>query len=243
MLQNLCKMRKEDDSILRGAHDRADCSDTGEWYWGGSFCIPHEVTANKDGELDVKIPQEIVDAFDTSVEWKYKHVLGNSTMYGDRAMMVKSIGTLTYGFFCMQEPTFLFSCKVRPNDCCDYFGLVLKSDKDVGRCFVLALDCGMQRVSLLNLPMDVDPFWRQSCTNVGTPKEPGPDGIRVCEKPFNFRNGDIIDFKVVTDHDMMEIFVGEKVAFTYRSYEKPEYEIGLIVQDGNAEYYDIQITK
>ena len=25
------------------AHDRAEQSDKGEWYWGGTFCIPHEV--------------------------------------------------------------------------------------------------------------------------------------------------------------------------------------------------------
>lgn len=225
------------------AHDRADRSDTGEWYWGGAFCIPHEVTANEEGELDVKIPKEIVSAFNIPVEWKYKPILGNSKMYGDKTVVAESAETLTYGFFDMPEETFMFSCKVRPNNSYDHFGLVLKSDKDISRCLVLAFEKGMQRVSLLNLPMAVDPFWQQSCTNIGMPKDPGPDGIRVAEKPFNFNDGDVIDLKVVIDHDMMEIFVGEKVAFTYRSYEKPEYEIGLIVQDGNVEYYDIEITK
>lgn len=225
------------------AHDRADSSDTGEWFWGGTFCIPHEVTVNEDGELDVKIPEEIADSFSKKINWNYKHMLGNHTEYGNKTITVNSIGTLTYGFFEFNEPTFMFSCKIRPDDCRDSFGLILKSDKDAARYFVLSLDCGMQRVSLLNLPMDVDPFWRQSCTNVGAPKDPGPDGIRVCEKPFTFKNGDVIDFKIVVDHDMMEIFIGEKVAFTYRSYEKPEYEIGIMVQDGNAEYYDIEIKK
>lgn len=228
---------------LGWAHDRADNCDTGEWYWGGAFCVPHEVTTNEDGELDVKIPDEIVETFKTPVKWKYKHMFGNSKMYGDKTLTVNSIETLTYGFFDVQEPTFMFSCKVSPSDCRDYFGLILKSDKNVAKCLVLTLEAGMQRVSLLNLPMDVDPFWQQSCTNIGTPKDPGPDGIRVCEKPLNFKNGDIIDLKVFIDRDMVEIFVGKKVAFTYRYYEKPEYEIGLIVQDGNAEYYDIQITK
>lgn len=210
---------------------------------GRNFCIPHEVTVNEDGELDVKIPEEITDSFSKKINWNYKHMLGNHTTYGNKTITVNSIGTLTYGFFEFNEPTFMFSCKIRPDDCRDSFGLILKSDKDAARYFVLSLDCGMQRVSLLNLPMDVDRFWRQSCTNVGAPKDPGPDGIRVCEKPFTFKNGDVIDFKIVVDHDMMEIFIGEKVAFTYRSYEKPEYEIGIMVQDGNAEYYDIEIKK
>ena len=96
------------------AHDRADRSDTGEWYWGGAFCIPHEVIVNNEGELDVKIPKEIVQAFDTPVEWKFKNMLGESTMLGDKTLVVNSVGSLTYGFFDIQEPTYLFSCQVRP---------------------------------------------------------------------------------------------------------------------------------
>jgi beta-fructofuranosidase len=225
------------------AHDRARNSDTGEWYWGGAFCIPHEVAANEEGELDVKMPQEIVDEYRTPVEWTYHPVLGNSCTSGDKLVDINSIGTLSYGFFDMSEDTFLFSCKIRPNDCCDQFGLLLKSNEGAARCLTLAFECGMQRVSLLNLPMDVDPFWRQSCTNIGAPKDPGPDGVRVAEKPFTFKNEDVIDVKAAIDHDMVEIFVGEKVAFTYRSFEKPEHEVGIFVQDGNAEFYDIKINR
>lgn len=225
------------------AHDRAERSDNGEWYWGGAFCVPHEVAANQDGELDVKMPDEIAASFNDVVAWKHKPMLGDAKMYGSTSLDVHSPGTLSYGFFDVNEPAFLFKCKLQPKECYDNFGLLLKSDKAAARCLVLSFEPGMQRVSLLNLPMDVDPFWQQSCTNIGQPKDPGPDGIRVCEKPFSFQHKDIIDVKVLIDHDMVEIFVGESVAFTYRSYEKPEYEIGYIVQDGNVEYYGIEITK
>ena len=33
-------------------------SDKGEWYWGGTFCIPHEVVPTENGELNVKLPCE-----------------------------------------------------------------------------------------------------------------------------------------------------------------------------------------
>lgn len=225
------------------AHDRGKQSDTGEWYWGGAFCIPHEIRANEQGELDVRMPQEIAEAFTEAIPFQYENVLGTASLHGNKLIDVQSIGSLTYGFFDVTEEQFLFHCKIRPNDCCDHFGLLLKSDADADNCLLLSFECGMQRVSLLNLPMDVDPFWQQSCTNIGTPKDPGPDGIRVCEKPFSFQNGDIIDIKVAVDHDMVELFIGEKVAFTYRSYAKAEHETGIIVQDGNAEFYDIYFSK
>jgi len=42
---------------------------------------------------------------------------------------------------------------------------------------------------------------------------------------------------------MVEIFIGGKAAFTYRIYEEMDYDIGLLVQDGIVEYYDIVITE
>ena len=45
------------------------------------------------------------------------------------------------------------------------------------------------------------------------------------------------------EHDLVEAFVGEKVALTYRCYDAAEYEIGIIVQDGNAEYEEIIFMK
>lgn len=225
------------------AHDRGEQSDTGEWYWGGAFCIPHEVVKNEAGEFDVKMPKEIIASMQELVEWNYKPIWGKSENYGSKSIVVDAIGTLGYGFFEFDEETVMFRCKMKPNNCKDHFGLLLKSNEVASRCLELRIEPGMQRASLVNLPMGVDPFWVESCTNVGTPKDPGPDGIRVCEKPFTVADDDVIDVKVVIDHDMIEIFLGEKVAFTYRIYENTEYQIGLEVQDGTVQYYDISLTK
>jgi Beta-fructosidases (levanase/invertase) len=224
-------------------HDRANQNDEGEWYWGGEFCIPHEVYVNENEELNVKMPVEIENEFKEKIDWQYKSKLGNSKNYGNKLIEINSIGTMSYGFIENKEETFLFKCKIKSSDCNDQFGILLKSNEEISQCLMLTFDVGMQRVSLLNLPMDVDPFWRQSCTNIGNPKNPGPDGIRVCEKPFNFKNGDNIDIKILIDKDIMEIFVDQKIAFTYRLYKKQEQEIGIFVQDGNAEFYNIELLK
>lgn len=225
------------------AHDRAERSDQGEWYWGGEFCVPHEVAVNAEGELDVKMPKEISESIQEPVEWTYKSIWGETQRFGETSIVLNAEGTLNYGFFQFEEESVMFSCKMKVGDCRDHFGLLLKSDEKAARCLELRVEPGMQRISLVNLPMDVDPFWRESCTNVGEPKNPGPDGIRVCEKPFPVKMGDLIDVKVIIDDDMVEIFIGEKAAFTYRVYEKTDYNIGLQVQDGSVEYYDIKITK
>lgn len=225
------------------AHDRADASDTGEWYWGGAFCIPHEVVPTEDGGLDVKLPKEYEGLFGTPVEWKYIPVMGNAKAYGKDMLEFDSVSTCTYGFLEHREEQYMLSLKALPRECCDYFGVLLKSDKEASGCVLLEFDMAMQRVSLLNLPMGVDPFWVESCQAVPKPTEPGPDGVRVCEKPFKIENGKEIDIKVIVDHDMIEVFVGEQAAFTYRIYEKPLYETGLVAQDAKVEFYHIAISK
>ncbi|WP_320128579.1 family 43 glycosylhydrolase [uncultured Sphaerochaeta sp.] len=225
------------------AHDRAGNSDTGEWYWGGVFGVPHEVIQNTEGELDVKLPEEIEGQMVDPIAWKYKPVEGISRLITPKIISISSISTTTYGFFNIQDSGFIFKCTITPHEARDSFGLLLKSDNEASSCLVLSFETAMQRVSLLNLPMSVDPFWQQSCQAIPEPKDPGPDGFRVCEKPFPIYDNCGITVKVIVDNDLIELFIGDKIAFSYRSYAQAEHQLGLIVQDGNAEYKDIEILK
>lgn len=99
-----------------------------------------------------------------------------------------------------------------------------------------------QRVSLLNYPMPVDPFWEASVASMATAALPGPDGPRVAEDFLTFRDGEPIDVKILVDRDLVEVFVGETVALNYRWYDAAEFELGVIVQDGGATYEDIAIA-
>ena len=83
-------------------HDRAENSDRGEWYWGGTFCIPHEVVATSDGQLDVKLPEEYVNCFKEKVDWKYLPVMGEYKLYGDTTVELDGCGTTSYGF--LEQP-------------------------------------------------------------------------------------------------------------------------------------------
>ena len=49
------------------------CSDKGEWYWGGRFCIPHEVKLSETGDLLVDIPQEFTESIHKTIPWNYLH--------------------------------------------------------------------------------------------------------------------------------------------------------------------------
>ncbi|HEX6565785.1 MAG TPA: GH32 C-terminal domain-containing protein [Chthoniobacterales bacterium] len=135
------------------------------------------------------------------------------------------------------------SCKVRPIDCRDHFGFIIKSDRDLSSCLLLTFEPGAQRVSFLKYPMPVDPFWEASVASMVRAANPGPDGPRVAEVPFEFDDGALIDVKILVEGDVVEVFVAEKAALTYRCYDAGDYEIGVIVEDGRAEYGEISFTK
>ena len=224
--------------------DRSNKSDRGEWYWGGIFALPHEVSRSpKDQGLEIKLPSAIAETFQEPLEWKYKPIEGDSKLTGQNRVQVEAVGTMAYGFLEFSGRHYLFSCKVRPIDCRDLFGFVIKSDRDLSSCLILAFELGAKRVSLLKYPMPVDPFWEASVASMVQASIPGPDGPRVAETPFDFEEGTAIDVKILVEDDLVETFVGEKAVLTYRCYDAGEYELGVIVQDGSAEYEEVRFAK
>ena len=201
------------------------------------------MTADENGELDVKMPEEYVREFRTPVDWTYVPVLGEAKRYGRDTFELDSFETCTYGFFDHKEDSFFFQCTIVPREVYDYFGILLKSDKEASGCLLLEFDMAMQRVSLLDLPMDADPFWRQSCQAVPDASDPGPEGVRVAEKTFAIEQGKAIDIKIVVEKDLIEVFAGEQVAFTHHIYRKPEFEVGIIAQDARVEFCNVKIAK
>lgn len=155
---------------------------------------------------------------------------------------IECVGKLFIWILRHTEESYMLTCKIVPRETYDTFGILLKSDKEASGCLFLEFDKAMQRVSFLNLPMGVDPFWVQSCQAVPPATEPGPDGVRVCEKTMQIEDGKAIDVKIIVDHDMIEAFIDEQIAFTYRIYAKPEFETGIIAQDSNVEFYNLSIS-
>ncbi|MCD8364097.1 MAG: family 43 glycosylhydrolase [Lachnospiraceae bacterium] len=221
--------------------ERENQSDDDLWQTGGDFGIPHEVIPMADGNLKVVMPEEIQEYFRRKkLSFTFESKLGQIKAYGDKALEVSSLGTLSYGFFHVEQENLMLECNIKVSDCADYFGLTINSDEDIDNGYLLAFNRAAQAVSLNKLPAPLDPFW---ATLSGKPIIPAEvDGPRVCEKPFPFRDGDIINVKCVLTDTLIEIFVGDLVAFSYRTYRKLPYRIGIFAQDCNVEYHNIHFS-
>lgn len=221
--------------------ERENHSDDELWQTGGDFAIPHQATAQPDGNLAIGMPREIERYFQRrDIGFAFEPKLGDIREYGNRALEVSSIGTLSYGFFNVDEPNFMMECDIKASDCADYFGLTINTDDDIDNGYQLAFSRAAQTAFINKLPAPLDPFW---ATLSGKPIVPAEvDGPRVCEKPFEFKDGDIFNVKVVLTDTMIEAFIDGRVAFSYRTYAKMPRRIGIFAQDGNVEFHNIRFT-
>lgn len=221
--------------------EREKKSDNELWQTGGDYAVPHQVIPMEDGNLKIVMPEEICAYFrKKKLSYSFTKRLGTIREYGDKALEVSSIGTLSYGFFDVEQKNLMLECNIKASDCADYFGLTINTDEDIDNGYLLAFNPATQMVSLNKLPAPLDLFWS---TLSGKPIIPAEvDGPRVCEKTFPFQDGDIIPVKCVLTDTMIEIFVGEQVAFSYRTYQEMPYRIGVFAQDCNVEYHNISFT-
>lgn len=218
--------------------ERENFSDDNPWQTGGDFGIPHEVKSMPNGDLHVFMPKESYEGYSRTLSYSFEPKLGNAKLYGDTAIAVDSIGTLTNGFFRPSERDFMFECDIRASDCGDYFGFSLKTDDDMDEGFLLAFDISAQRVYLNKIPGELDPFWADLTNSKIVKCE--VDGPRPCEKPYNFKNGDYIHVKIVMTGSLIEMYIDDCVVFSYRSYRETNNMIGIFAQDCNVEYLNIK---
>lgn len=223
-------------------HEREGQTDNGLWQTGGDYAVPHEVCPTETGDLHVRMPKEFDNLFRVKRPLTFTPKLGHIKEYGDTALEVSSVGTLSYGYF--DSPAFrdkrcLFECDIHPTDVADYFGLTLYSDKDLDKGYLLAFNKAGQTVSLNKLPAPLDPFW-SLLSNKESPV-PEVDGPRVCEKILSFADGDFINVKVLLEDSMIECYIDGRVAFCYRAYDHQKYTLGVFVQDGNVEFHNLQV--
>lgn len=223
-------------------HERATPDDKDHWCWGGDFCIPHEIVQRTDGQLDFKMPEEFNECFTERVDSLFKRQQGDINI-NDGSITVDSIGKMSFGFFDIKEAKYRFRCTLTMDDCRDSVGIILKSNEELSEYYLLSLEFPMQRVSLTKFPVPMDPYWAAASVAVKDFSMAEVDGPRVCEKSFNIENNQAINLDIVVENGIMEMFIDDKVTFTFRCYRDSEYEIGLLVQDGKGKFDNIVFQK
>jgi len=64
--------------------------------------------------------------------------------------------------------------------------------------------------------------------------------LELAQRPLDFHNKNEFKFEMFVDHDIIEIFVDEEIAMSFRSYEQPGKWFGFFVEEGEAEFMETE---
>ncbi len=227
-------------------YERETLTNEGRWTYAGDMAMPHELIQREDGSLKVCVPHEIVESFDKDVEHAFISKMGD-WKEGDKSLRVESTATFAYGFFKEEgKDALMFHAKLNLEDGYGAFGLLLKSTEELSPSWELILEPARSRVSITRYPCALDPFWEGLNPKIkDAPME--VDGPRTIERPLKIENGKEIDVKAFIDDSLVECFVNDEVALSFRIYDptdgQPFYHFGLFVEDGTLNVTEIEIKE
>lgn len=223
------KSMPKDDSaraFFGWVHDRAGDSDAGAWLWGGDFSAPREVTATPSGELSVRLPQDVVAAFTKPLPLRAPQ--SNSLLNG-RLHLCSETG-FDHQFLDLDTTNYLFACRMLGNEMPARFGLLLRSDDDLDS-YALVFDTARSTVTFTRWPQPLDSFWADLVGRGDEIRE--VDGPHLVEHTLSFELEHGIECQIMASDTVIECYVGNEVALSYRVYRKSLHELGFFVDAGS----------
>jgi beta-fructofuranosidase len=222
-------------------YERVGLDDESDWTYAGDFGAPRELRSRADGSLTVSLPEEVAVGFGTVTDVELDPRMGTWNV-GAGTAEVDAVATLGYALASLPAASgpLLVSCRLRANEDGGPFGVLLRPADDLSQAHGLLFDPQSQTVVLTMWPQPLDPFWA-SLTSAKTPPAQ-IDGPRLVERPLEIRPGQDISCTILLDGSLVEAFVNDEVALSYRLYnETPAF--GVFAQDAKVSVSDLKISQ
>lgn len=207
--------------------DRAGDTDTGDWRWGGDFALPREVTEVAPRQLGIRLTEAALASFTEPIPTLSSVDLG-------------APGRTEHTFLDLRTATidngYVLDCVLRPEPDTAEFGVLLRIDDDLAG-YAVTFDRGRGSVALTAWPQPASPPWSESMAH---PPAVGPDGPRLVEMPLpGFTSP--MRCRLVVEGSLIEVYVSDRVALSYRVYGRARHELGFYTDDGPLRVDSIEV--
>ena len=206
--------------------------DEGNWRWGGHMATPREITAQPDGSLGVRCPEEIVEAFrkvtiQPGMPVQHEIVTGSwSTTRGSL------VGELEDGFAItklQQAPDdYFLKTTLRLNSIVTSAGFVIRASDKLASGYVLALEPFSRRVAFQ--------YWRHPGGFLGDPQP-------CVEQSFDVRPGQPVECRIIVEGTILEAFFDEEISLSTRMYNHRKGQLCLFVENGQAKFDNLYLAE
>jgi beta-fructofuranosidase len=213
-------------------HDRVGESDTGAWLWGGDFAAPREVTPDESGDLKVRLPVALCEEYSATIAWTRasKDAKDERSHAASNAIALSAVRKLDWRFIDVEETAYLFQCRLSGYGTAASFGLLFRVDDDLGG-YAIEFDRNLGTVALVHWPQPLDTFWAALVGRSDEVRE--VDGPRLVERRFDLASQQPIECKLLVSGSILELFINDTIALSYRVYSRAPHELGLFVEDGS----------
>jgi len=214
----------EDHRFLFGWNPtRADGKDYATWQWGGNLVV-HELVQRDDSTLAVRIPDSVLNFFETNQSIQFNQGFKASTpkdgivrLNGPSSFRCLSAGNLPET--CMIKATAVYSEPTKG------FGIMLRTSEDFEAGYYVRLEPHRSRLVFDSWPRPGD------C----------PHMVEL-ERQINLQPGKPIQMILYTDGSLCKVYVDNQVALSARMYNHPAGNWGFFVSEGCAEFTDVHLS-
>ena len=203
---------------------RSDNKDDGSWNWGGNLVV-HQVIQQPDGELRVRVPDTVRNAFNKPVHQEFK------SSNGDVLGLKKDIEIKAEGVFnavaagkmpatCRISTTIHFD-KVPRN-----FGCIIRGSDDFDKGYYFRFEPDKNRLVL--------DMWPRTINELPQMAE--------FERPVTITAGEPVTIEIFIEGNKGVAYVNNAIAMNFRAYNLSEGNWGFFVTEGTAEFKDIVLA-
>jgi beta-fructofuranosidase len=209
--------------------DRDGDTDGGAWRWGGDFALPRQVEEAASGRLAMHVPPGALTSF-------------TDVLPAPATVALGAPGRTEHTFLEVDERAldagYVLDCRLRPASDSAGFGVLIRTDDDLAG-YAVTFDRGRGTVALAAWPQPASPPWSES---MGHAQVVEPDGPRLVEMPLPGL-ADTVHVVVVVEGSLLEVFVDDVTALSYRIYARGQHELGFYADDGRLDVEDIDVRR
>lgn len=199
-------------------HDKEEVRGKERWLWGGDFTAARRVTQDKNGDLQVALMPQIRDHFAEVLE--------------EKEADISAVGTTRSAllFDPLPENAFLefsFAFEETPAE----YGIMFEED-DLGSGWRVTFDRRTSQIFLTREPRELDDFWADLTHRTGDGRE--VDGHHLASAMLPNAAGLERQLTVILEGELLELYVDDQVALSYRLKPRKASSLSAFVNDGEA---------
>ena len=205
--------------------------DYSTWSWGGNLVV-HEIVQNLDNSLSVKVPGTIDNYFKKELTQTFTPILGKWKIEKNK-LSTDAIDSFSSAFVSKTPSSCKISATVKFGKNTRGCGIILRASSDLDKGYYI-------RLEPLNNRLVFDSWPREKSSLYPYYVSDNPFWLEL-ERPIKLMSDILYEIKVFIEDTICEVYLNGEVAMSTRMYNLRKGRWGVFVQEGIAEFSNLNI--